>query len=190
MLLLTPLVLTSGCATHALWTKSALDNWNEPAQENNLRLFDGRSQKDFLIVYDEHRDRHDDTRTRAYFLYQNLDRVGQNRAPHFVSTNLACGLSPVPVFRSPSCCGTNRSAGPFAVTGINAHSFTLYFRDGGSESYQLPVYSDGTGKYKRAALTPLAVTADLTVVGGFVGIFCWACLAGDNFSLPYSCPNP
>jgi hypothetical protein len=34
--------------------------------------------------------------------------------------------------------------------------------------YTLPVYYDGMGKMERLVLTPLAATADLTIVGGAV----------------------
>ncbi len=186
MLLLLPLVFTSGCVTQTLWTKSALDNWNEPAPQNNLHLFAAGSQKDFLVVYDEIMERHDIVRTRAYFLDANLDRLAENRAPHFVSTNRECGLFPVPVYRLPASSGTNQLRGLFAVSDADGQSFTLHFKDGGSDLYHLPVYNDGTGKYKRAMLTPLAVTADLTIVGGVVGIWYVAAMAGaeDPFWIP------
>lgn len=188
MLLLLPLVFTSGCVTHALWTKSALDNWNEPAPENHLHLFAAGSPKDFLIVYDEHEGRHDDIRTRAFFLDANLDRLAEKHAPHFVSTNRECGLSPVPVFRVSASCGTNQLHGLFAVSDPASESFTLYFADGGSDVYHLPVYNDGTGKLKRVALTPLTVTADLTVIGGVVGLWYVAAMGGstDPFWIPNS----
>jgi hypothetical protein len=126
-------------------------------------------------------ERHDSIHTRAYFLNASRERLAQKCAPHFVSPNLAGDLSPVPVFRPPGPRGTNQPAGPFAVSGINDQTFRLYFGQGGSDLYHLPVYNDGTGKYKRAALTPLAVTADLTVVGGVCAICWWAERAGaDN----------
>ncbi|HXI71546.1 MAG TPA: hypothetical protein VNN22_14420 [Verrucomicrobiae bacterium] len=35
----------------------------------------------------------------------------------------------------------------------------------------MPTYNDGQGRVEKIALTPVAVTADLTIVGGILG--CW-----------------
>jgi len=180
MLLLPPLALTSGCATHALWTKSALDNWNEPAAEPGLHLYASGSSPDFLAVYDEFSDRRETTSTRAYYLYLNRQLLSQKRAPHFADIQLASGLSPVPVFHSPLPFGANQPL-PFAVCSTNdASSFTLYDTKGGSGSYHLPVYNDGSGACKRVALTPLAVAADTTILGGIVGVWVWQMAAGGD----------
>ena len=47
---------------------------NEPAQNPDVRLFDARHKKDFLVVYNEYSERHDSIHTRAYFLNQNRKR--------------------------------------------------------------------------------------------------------------------
>jgi hypothetical protein len=169
MLLLLPLVLTSGCVTSALWTCSALDNRVEPAAKPNLRLYAATSPPDFLVVYDENWDRKHTHRTRAYFLNQNLECIRTERAPHFVDADLAYGLPPVPVFCWPFF-GTTQPSRPFAVINGKTPSFTLYFRDGGSRLYYLPVYNDGTVNFTRVVLTPLAVTANVIIVGGFIYI--------------------
>ena len=185
-MLLLPLTLASGCATHALWTESKLDNWNEPALQSNLRLFAADPPQDVLVLYEEYSDRCESIRTRAYLLNENQKRLAQNRAPLFVGTNQTNGLPAVPVFHLPTLLATNQQHGLFAIAATNNQSFTLYCGDRNLGSHDLPVYNDGTGKYKRVALTPLAVTADLTVVGGVAGVWCWACLAGasDPFWIP------
>lgn len=185
-MLLLPLTLASGCATHALWTESKLDNWNEPAPQSNLRLFAADPPQDVLVLYEEYSDRCESIRTRAYLLNENQKRLAQNRAPLFVGTNQTNGLPAVPVFHLPTSLATNQQHGLFAIAATNNQSFTLYCGDRNLGSHDLPVYNDGTGKYKRVALTPLAVTADLTVVGGVAGVWCWACLAGasDPFWIP------
>jgi hypothetical protein len=40
--------------------------------------------------------------------------------------------------------------------------------------YTLPVYYDGMGEMERLALTPLAATADLSIVGGAVAYLIFA----------------
>jgi hypothetical protein len=169
MLLLFPL-LTGGCATNALWNKTDLDAWNEPAQNADVRLFDARHKKDFLVLYDEYSERHDSIHTRAYFLNQNQKGVAQGQKPHFVNARLSHQLPPVPIFQTLPESDTNFSQTIYAVISTNRQSFTIY---SGKEKtdYSLAVYNDGRGQTARIALTPVAVTADLTIVGGFLG--CW-----------------
>jgi hypothetical protein len=182
MLLLLPLGLGSGCTTSALWTESAMDNWNQPAVKSNLRLFAAGPPQDFLVVYDEYSDRHQTNTARAYFLYQNLERMAQKHGPHFVSVARAKGMAPVPVFPATIGSGTDHLARPFVISSTNDAAFTLYYSDGGSDLYHLPIYNDGTGKYKRAALTPLTVTADAAIAASIVGVIWWADLAGATVS--------
>ena len=165
--LLLPL-LTGGCATHALWTEAQLDDWNEPVTDSKLQLFDASRQKDFLVVYDEYSERHDSTRTRAYFLNQNEKRVEQGRKPHFVGAQISGELAPVPVLQTLPLASTNSPPPIYAVVSTNRQSFTIY-RDEQRTNHDLPVYNDGRGRTDRIALTPVAVVADLTIVGGCLG---------------------
>jgi len=165
--LLLPL-LTGGCATHALWTEAQLDDWNEPATDSKLQLFDASRQKDFLVVYDEYSERHDSTRTRAYFLNQNEKRVEQGRKPHFVGAQISGELAPVPVLQTLPLANTNSPPAIYAIVSTNRQSFTIY-RDEQRTNHDLPVYNDGWGRTDRIALTPVAVVADLTIVGGCLG---------------------
>ena len=165
--LLLPL-LTGGCATHALWTEAQLDDWNEPATDSKLQLFDASRQKDFLVVYDEYSERHDSTRTRAYFLNQNEKRVEQGRKPHFVGAQISGELAPVPVLQTLPLASINSPPPIYAIVSTNRQSFTIY-RDEQRTNHDLPVYNDGRGRTDRIALTPVAVVADLTIVGGCLG---------------------
>jgi hypothetical protein len=165
--LLLPL-LTGGCATHALWTEAQLDDWNEPAADPKLQLFDASQQKDFLVVYDEYSERHDSTRTRAYFLNQNEKRVEQGQKPWFVGAQLSRELPPVPVLSALPLANTNSPPPIFAIVSTNRQSFTIY-RDEQRANHDLPVYNDGWGRTDRIALTPVAMAADLTIVGGCLG---------------------
>jgi hypothetical protein len=172
MALLLPL-LTSGCATNALWNKTRLDAWNEPADDPRLQLFDASRQKDFLVVYDEYSERHDSTRTRAYFLNQSEKRVVQGRKPHFVSAQLSRELPPIPVLQTLPLANTSFPPTVYAVISTNKQSFTIYSNEQRT-NHDLPVYNDGWGRTDRIALTPVAVVADLTIVGGFLFLECWA----------------
>ncbi|HSY19969.1 MAG TPA: hypothetical protein VK815_16615 [Candidatus Acidoferrales bacterium] len=177
ILVLLPL-LTGGCMTHKLWTENTLDNWNEPATPANLRVFNAEARKDFLVVYDEHSERHSSIHTRAYFLNENLGRLAEKRAPHFVSAGLAANFAALPFGHEFMPGGSNTPAGPFVVISVtNTDSFTLFFKNGESGEYQLPIYSDGIGNYERVALTPMTVAVDATIVGGVAGCLWLYCEA-------------
>ena len=181
MALLLPL-LSGGCATNALWNKTQLDAWNEPAANPGLHLFDASRQKDFLVVYDEYSERHNSTRTRAYFLSQSQKRVEQGRKPHFVSAHLSRELPPIPVWQTSSQSDKIFPPAIYAIISTNKQSFTIYSNNQRA-NHDLPVYNDGWGQTDRIALTPLAVTADLTIVGGALALICWEGLAESNASV-------
>jgi hypothetical protein len=170
ILLLLPPLLGGGCATDALWNKTQLDEWNEPADNANLCLFAASRNNDFIAVYDEYSERHDSIHRRSYLVNQNQKRVESGSKPHFVSARRACELPPVPIFQTPPEPGATIPPALYAVISTNKQSFAIY---SGKEktNYSLAVYNDGRGQIYRIALTPVAVTADLAIVGGFLG--CW-----------------
>jgi hypothetical protein len=163
------LTLGSGCATKALWNNGNLEAVKEPANNASLRLFDSKRQNDLLVVYDEYSERTDGIHTRAYWLNENEMLVNQRHAPHFVNTNLMRDLPPVPVFSQPISSKTNLTPMLYAVGATNQQSFMLYSGNHESGSHGLPFYNDGKGRVEKIALTPFAVTADLTIVGGYIG---------------------
>ena len=171
-LLLLPL-LTGGCMTHKLWTESALDEWNRPADNPGLRLFRDEGRDDLLVMYDEYSERHEAIQTRAFFLNQNQKLLAQQDRPHFVGVKSVCGLTPVPMF---SLAPTNSLEKFYAITATNCTSFDIFSDGCKINSTQLPTYNDGTGQWERIAWTPVAVTMDLTIIGGAVG--CWWIAAG------------
>jgi len=166
--LLLLLTFDSGCATKALWDTADLEAVKEPAANLNLRLFDAKRNEDLLVVYDEYSERNDGVRTRAYWLNQNQARVDLRRVPHFTSPGLMRDLSPVPVFYAAPG-ETNWTFALYAVVETNRQSFTLYSNNGKTSRHDLPTYNDGWGRVEKIALFPVAVTADATIVAGFVG---------------------
>ncbi len=167
--LLLPL-LTGGCVTHKLWTEAEMDEWNEPAANPNLRLFQDVKQSDFLVVYDEYSDRDYTIQSRAYFLRQSREPLGKHLRPYFVNTNSACRLPSVPVFCLKP---TNAPVLPYAVIATNGGSYTIFSANDEAGTYSLPSYNDGVGRIERIAWTPLTVTADITIVGGVLVLICW-----------------
>jgi len=164
--LLLPL-LTSGCATNALWNE--LDNDNKPANNAHVQLFDARRQKDFLVIYKEYSELNGSICTRAYYLNQDQHLVEQGKQPHFVSTNLAQKLPQVAVFETLPASGTKFSQPFFCVYSTNTQSLIIYSNDWKMGSYDLPIYNDRISRTAQIALTPVAVVADLTIVGGCLG---------------------
>jgi hypothetical protein len=74
-------------------------------------------------------------------------------------------LPAIPILNSPAEHGLS------AVLTNKSDSFYL-FRDGTTLGfYELPVYDDMSGSAKKAALTPLAIAADLTIIGGFLFLY-------------------
>jgi hypothetical protein len=162
------LALAGGCVTKALWDNEALEACRVPADKLNLRLFEGAPQTNLLVLYDEYSERNDAVHTRAYWLKDNQTQVDQHVRPHFAPFNSKDHLPSVPVFYDPIPAGMDLPHGLCAVVATNKQSFTLYVDNQAVGSHSLPVYNDGKGRIEKIALTPVAVTADLTVVGGCI----------------------
>ena len=96
-----------------------------------------------------------------------------------MSIKTARGLSPIPVIDSPAATSPAHS-GFYAVLETNGVDFSLRSGEATMGSYELPVYEDASAKTKQALLTPLAVVADLTIIGGVIVVYCWP--AGWSFS--------
>ena len=179
VLLAVPMILLGGCATRALWEEGRFARFHEPATPSNLQLFHSGQRDAVLVQYDESREGDESIRRRAYWLEPGREPPKNPHKPGFVSTKTARGLSPIPVVVSPAAT-TPAHSGLYAVLGTDGADFSL--RSGGAivGSYELPVYEDASGKTKQALLTPLAVVADLTIIGGIIVVYCWP--AGWSFS--------
>lgn len=175
VLALLPL-LTGGCMTHKLWTESALDEWNEPAANPNLRLYQNEQRKDLLVVYDEYSERRETTRTRAFFLLQNQRQLLEHTHPRFVDVRAARDLPPVPVFYVTPIAPPQQL---YAVAKTNSPEFDIYCSGQAAGSHELPTYNDGVGRAERVALTPVAATADAALIGSVVGCT-WIYLMGSS----------
>jgi hypothetical protein len=171
-------LLTSGCLTHKLWTESKLDEWNEPAGNPDLRVFRDERKKDLLVSYEEFSDRNEANRSRAFYLYQNQERLQSRSRSRFVNLGAARGLASVPLFFSAP---TNPPLLYCAVAETNRARFTIFSEGRTTGSYDLPVYDDGWGKVERIAWTPFAAVADLTIIGGYLGCV-WIYCGGPGYS--------
>lgn len=165
VILLIPLI-TGGCMTHKLWTESPLDEWNEPSPDVHLQVFRVPQPADWLVVYDELSDRNNSVQRRAFFLGVNQKRIAEQRRPHFAKTNSAEGLMPVPLYLSTP---TNPPVFYGLTNCISSEKIRLFAAGQPVDTFALPVYADGWGRVQKIIWTPVAVTADLTIIGGCLG---------------------
>jgi hypothetical protein len=172
-------ILSSGCATSALWENGQFARFHEPATPANLQFFQSGQRGAVLVEYDESREGDDSIRRRAYWLEPFCKPAKNPHKPSFVSVKAARGLSPLPVVDSPAATPST-TAGLHAVVGTNGADFTLRSGERTIGIYDLPVYEDASGKTKQVLLTPLAVAADLTIIGGIAAIYLWP--SGCSFS--------
>ena len=122
---------------------------------------------------------------RLPWLNENQPRVDQQRAPHFINTHLTGNLPSVPVFYESTSNETDLTRTLYAVVATNNQSFTLYSGTHQIGSHDLPVYNDGKGRVEKIALTPVATTADLTIIGGYLGCIYIYALAQPGCSVPF-----
>ena len=162
-------VLLGGCATSALWEEGRFARYREPASQPNLRLFHSAQRQDVLVEYDETRDTDETIRRRAYWLDRNATRLRDRSKPRFVSVKEAEKLTAIPIV-APADAAVAPAGGLYAMASTNVQAFIL--NSGGKDlgSYELPVYRDASGRTMQVLLTPLAVAADLTIVGGVLAV--------------------
>jgi hypothetical protein len=89
----------------------------------------------------------------------------------FVSLERKQGLAAIPVPQSPPASDGSLLAGLYAIASTNGNGFTLYSASKELGSYELPVYRDASGRTKQVLLTPLTVTADVTIIGGLLAVY-------------------
>lgn len=179
------LVFAPGCATKALWENGRWDALKEPSDRLNLRIFEATSSTNFLVIYNEYSERSGAVHPRAYWLKENQSLLEQGRSPRFTPPGSTGHLTPVPVYYDPVPVGMTLPARLCAVVATNKQSFTFYQAGRALDLHDLPVYDDGKGQVEKIALTPLAVAADLTVVGGILGYIYLESVANEPVAWPW-----
>ena len=165
-------LLMGGCATPALWEEGRFARYHEPADSPRVQIFCAKDGSDFLVEYDEIREGSDSLRKRAYWLKPNLERLADRRKPRFVSAEQSSGLEPIPVFESRVPLVPRTGTGSYAVVSTNGRAFAIWASDKKLDEYELAVYRDISGRVKQVLLTPATVTADLTIAGGVIAVYC------------------
>jgi hypothetical protein len=176
LLLTLPVSLLTGCVTGALWEDGAFARYHQPASPPKVQLLDCRAKQDVLVLFDEVRDTDGRLRRRAYWARENASRIGVWRAPRYFPGPVDPDWPSVPVFLSGNASGAANTSGMHAVLAADGRAFTLFSPGVNPMVFDLPVYRDASGRAKQVLLTPLAVIADVTVVGAvvaFVTMPCW-----------------
>jgi hypothetical protein len=157
------ILLGNGCAFRDLWNNAGVDDFNQPADSPNLRLYTNRSQKDLLVVYDEYSERRDSVQPRAFWLFQNQKRIENRRRPDFVSVKVAKHLANIPVFPETNAPTDIQNFSLYALGSTNHYFFSLY-SDGNGRQYMLPVYSDGSRTIERMIFVPTVVVGAAAII--------------------------
>ena len=161
--------LSDQSLTVHLWDNLAA-NHNGPTAYPNLKISQAADHKDFLVQYDEIRDKNAHVTRRAYWLYASQRRVEKAKRPQFVNPHLADRLQAVAVETSSVPDAIVDSAAPTGAVLLSDHRhFTLTANGANLGTFCLPTYADGKSRAELAALTPLMVTVDTAVVAAEVG---------------------
>jgi hypothetical protein len=182
MLVLGAGILSTGCATRALWDNQTLDNFHEPARPNRLAIYQVPEKQDYLVQYDDLSPAKDAVVRRAYYLNENHAATQRASKPRFVDPSQGSPRTPLPVIESTNLMNNLDAKSPVYVVRENNLRFGLYQRENKLiGEYDLPIYPTSAGTVKRALLAPFAVALDVTVVGGMAFVYALA-HGGCNFS--------
>ena len=200
LLLVLQAPLWSGC-TALLWKKSTFATYYHPADPANLQLYYSEARKDLLVQYDESREKEKKVQRRSYWLEPNLTIVNDGRKPEFVAPASLERLTPVPLSATKPDTPPLGFKGLYVVCETHDPRFTIYSGTNELNSCILPIYHDNEQIAVKVLLTPAALVADATLVGGLIGLYVAANSGPDNeddFSpdpkdyshRPHKRPNP
>jgi len=158
--------------TSRLWQG---EDYVAPSPDPKLAI--SRTSRGILVQYDALYEHNGNLHRRAYYLEPNLKRVATAQKPVFVDLARVGPQTAIPILPHPTA-----SASPecYAVCSSNLCTFTIYRGGKASGSYDLPVFKDVRGTATQVALTPLAVTGDVSVVAVFAA-YIWAEMGAPPF---------
>jgi hypothetical protein len=162
--------LWTGC-TALLWNKSTIATYYHPTDPANLQLYYSDARKDLLVQYDESREREKKVQRRSYWLEPNLTLVNNAQKPQFVDAVSLNGLTPLPLTVTPPVSPPIGFKGLYVVCQTHDPRFTLFSGTNELHACTLPIYHADQQVALKVLLTPLALVADATLVGGFFGLW-------------------
>jgi hypothetical protein len=147
-----------------------------PAPDPKLAIF--RTPQGILAQYDALYEHSGDLHRRAYYLEPNLKRVAAGQKPIFSDPAKTRTQTVIPILPRAAIGGVSPEW--YAVCSSNFCAFTIYRQGKAVGSYELPVFKDQMETAAQVALTPLAVTGDVSVVAAVAAYF-WAEMGAPPF---------
>ncbi len=141
-----------------------------------------QTPKGILVQYDAEYERNGNIERRAYLLEPNLTRQTHGTPPIFINPSKAGPQTAIPILAHLPI--DKPPPDIYAVCSTNLTTFTIYRHGAVLGPCDLPVCKDHQLTAARLALTPLAVVADASIVGGV--IYCAAQGDGQIWPLSYS----
>jgi hypothetical protein len=147
-----------------------------PAPDPKLAL--AQTPQGVLVEYDALYEHSGDLHRRAYYLAPNVKRVAAGQKPIFIDPAKAGLQTVIPIF--PHSITNGSPPELYAVCTSNFCTFTIHHRGQVLGPSDLPVFKDQMETATQVALTPLAVTGDVSVVAVFAA-YIWAEMGAPPF---------
>lgn len=174
------LIALTGCQcmrentfTGKLWETDDFRHFRGPDTNAPITVYAIPGREEFLVTYLEVRDSADRPRTRALLLRADQTADAATK-PRFVSTNMA-GLRPIS--------GMSEMT-PLPHAAVSSNAVVIQFADGSVQRHVLPEYESASGAVTKAALTPLTIVGDATLVSLITAVI--AAIAVAHSGAPYS----
>jgi len=164
---------TSGCATSAVLNSGPKQY--RPTNPANLALGQRKDTQQILISYDEQSEAYRKPVRRAFWIDPQAEPSSRADKPQFVEPRHAKGLQPITLVEQPLAAGYSA-----VLDKADPAKFTLYFDGEKLWQYTLPTYEKPRLTLKESALLPLAIAADLTIIGGVVFVYTMASSGGSG----------
>lgn len=153
-------VLTSGCASTALWEKKQF----HPADQPDLRLALNPQSRDVLVQYEEQCEDSSKLRHRAYWLFEHATNRGSEGQPVFVRAKDYSGLIPIALLDEEQASNAAAMKGYVAVATPWQQGFDLWQDGTAVGRFYLPVYfAPPPTTVWRVVATPFAALGDTAV---------------------------
>lgn len=178
-----------GTLTGRLWDSELAANHDGPNTPPDLMVAQSNKRHDFLVQYDEQRDKDGRIKHRAYWLYANEPRIKKGEKPSFVKPADVGDLQPMTVETNSVAsfpATTYPESGAVLLT--DQRTFTLSADGEDLGTFMLPSYRDAASRAKVVALTPVAAAGDaawgIGTVAAVAGVIVWEGLASGDTVIP------
>jgi hypothetical protein len=152
------------------------EDYVAPAPDPKLAL--AQTPQGILVQYDALYEHSGDLHRRAYFLEANVKRVASGKKPIYIDPANAGPQTVIPIIPHSATNGLRPEL--YAVCSSNFCTFTIHRQGEVLGPCELPVYKDKQETAAQVALTPLAVTGDVTVVAVVAG-YLWGLMGAPPF---------